>query len=191
GERDRSVVVDDGIARSRRAAVKGFLRRANSGLRLDRYREPLLGGTSSASPPHDDRYPDQRLYSRDCQNKQRNEFGYFPTVVHSVLRRLRRTRLSFDVEFHVVAGHLGDPHVRDVWPVWTGEAAVELDADFGLHPRGAMHVVRPESRLPGDNVDNGFRGAVRFDRLAATGQLQCRDADQRADDTPQSEAMCF
>src|SRR6185437_16956354 len=65
GERDRSVVVDDGIARSRRAAVKGFLRRANSGLRLDRYREPLLGGTSSASPPHDDRYPDQRLYGRD------------------------------------------------------------------------------------------------------------------------------
>jgi len=69
--------------------------------------------------------------------------------------------------------------------------AVELDADFGLHPRGAMHVVRPESRLPGDNVDNGFRGAVRCDRLAATGQLQCRDADQRADDTPQSEARCF
>jgi hypothetical protein len=46
--------------------------------------------------------------------------------VHSDLRRLRRARLGFDVEFHVVAGDLGDAHVRDVWTLRTCEAAVEL-----------------------------------------------------------------
>ena len=80
----------------------------------------------------------------------------------------------------VVAGDLGDAHVRDVRALRTREAAVELAAHLGFDSRRAMDVVWLESGLPGDDVDNRLRRPVRLDHRAATGQLQRRDAEKHA-----------
>ena len=128
GERDSSVVADGWVTRGCRSAVNPFLGWANRRFGLDRRREPRLGVTGPASPPHDDRNPDKGLHRRDFQDQQQDEFDHAPGVVHSVLRRLRRARLGFDVEFYVVARNRRDAHVRDVWTLRTREAAAELDA---------------------------------------------------------------
>ena len=114
-----------------------------------------------------------------------------PSVVHGAFQRLRRARLSLDVEFDVISVDLGDAHVCNEGPLRAGEAAVEVAANFGFHTRWAVHIVRLDSRLPGNHVVHRSRGCVRFDGRTATGQLQHCGACKNTDSTPQAQPKSF